>query len=52
MSAYLNGQKVEHNVLSTHFESYNKECVTIKETWDICLLGQETQPMRFNMLLN
>ena len=27
----FNGQYFEHNVLSLHFESFNKEYVTIKE---------------------
>ena len=31
MSAYFNGQLLEHNVLSIHFESFNKEFVTIQE---------------------
>ena len=31
MAISLNGQKIEHNVLSLHFDLLNKECVTIKE---------------------
>ena len=31
MAKSLNGQYFENNVLSLHFESFNKECVTIKE---------------------
>ena len=31
MAESLNGQYFEHNVLSLHFESLNKDCVTIKE---------------------
>ena len=35
MAASLNGQLFKHNVRSIHFESFNKECVTIKEAYGI-----------------
>ena len=37
-----------NTVLSMHFDSFNNECVTIKEEKDIYLLSQETQLKRVN----
>ena len=43
MSASLNGQQFEYDVLSIHFESFNKDCVAIKEAKEPYMLSQETK---------
>ena len=48
----LNGQLFEHNVLSLHFKSFSKECVTIKEVYGRNLLNQETKLKSVSLLLN
>ena len=35
MLASLNEQYLEHTVLPIHIESFNKECVTIKEAYNV-----------------
>ena len=49
MSASLNGQQFEYNVLSIHFESFNKDCVAIKEAKEPYMLRQKTKLKRVNL---
>ena len=39
-------------LLSLHFESFNKECITIKEEYARYMLSQETKLKVISLLLN
>ena len=46
MSVSFNGCKFEHTERSIHFESFNDECVIVKEAYDANLLCQESKLTR------
>ena len=51
MSKFLKGCKFEHTELWIHFESFNDECVFVKEAQDANLLIQESKLKRVNSQL-
>ena len=52
MSVSLKGCKFDHTELSNHLESFNDQCVVVKEAQDTHLLSQESKLKRVNLQLN
>ena len=48
MSVFLKGYNFEHTELSIHFESFNDECVIVKEANDAIPMSQESKLTRVN----